>query len=90
MPYLADKLQGLLGKIPDQLVKILRHPIWNGVMSRFLSDEFYSYTGETLVPQKSSYMLNTTAAIRLVPGAKAQPLHRVSETARTVAVSCCI
>ncbi|CAI6095299.1 unnamed protein product [Clonostachys chloroleuca] len=45
------------------------------------SDEFSSYTGETLVPQKSGYMLNATTAIRLVPGAKAQPLHRVRPVA---------
>ena len=92
--------QGLLGKIPDQIVKILRLPVWNGIMDRFLrysshcsgnpilqihheqnltrsSDEFASYTGSTLVPQKSGYMLNATTAIRLVPGARAQPLHRV-------------
>jgi hypothetical protein len=41
------------------------------------SDEYSSYTGETLVPQKSGYMLASTAALRLVPGAKPQPLHRV-------------
>lgn len=47
-------------------------------MAHFLNDEFASYTGETLVPQKSGYMLASTAALRLVPGAKPQPLHRVS------------
>lgn len=31
-----------------------------------------------MVPQKSGYILASTAALRLVPGAKAQPLHRVS------------
>lgn len=94
--------QGLLGKMPQQITKILRLPVWNGIMDRFLrlaayeidiwclvghgpltldipSDEFASYTGETLVPQKSGYMLNATTAIRLVPGAKAQPLHRVRQ-----------
>lgn len=40
------------------------------------SDEYSAYTGDTLVHQKSGYMLNTTTAIRLVPGAKEQPLHR--------------
>lgn len=29
------------------------------------------------MPQKSGYMLNATTGIRLVPGAKSQPLHRV-------------
>lgn len=42
------------------------------------SDEYYSYTGENHLPQKSGYMLASTAALRLVPGAKPQPLHRVS------------
>lgn len=42
------------------------------------SDEYASYTGQKLVPQKSGYMLASTAALRLVPGAKPQPLHRVS------------
>lgn len=42
------------------------------------SDEYPSYTGEKLVPQKSGYMLATTAALRLEPGSNPQPLHRVS------------
>lgn len=42
------------------------------------SDEYYSYTGEKLLPQKSGYMLGSTAAMRLVPGCQRQPLHRVS------------
>lgn len=41
------------------------------------SDEYHSYTGENFLPQKSGYMLGSTAALRLVPGAKPQPLHRV-------------
>lgn len=43
-----------------------------------LSDTYSSYVGEKLVPQKSGYMLASTAALRLLPGAKHQPLHRVS------------
>jgi hypothetical protein len=46
------------------------------------SDEFSSYTGDKLVPQKSGYVLASTAALRLVPGAKPQPLHRVSTVSR--------
>lgn len=42
-----------------------------------ISDEYYSYTGEKLLPQKSGYILGSTAAMRLVPGCKSQPLHRV-------------
>ncbi|KIW59037.1 hypothetical protein, variant [Exophiala xenobiotica] len=72
----SQRVYGLLGKMPEQMTKILRLPVWNGIMERFLSDEFSSYTGEALIPQKSGYMLNATTAIRLVPGAKAQPLHR--------------
>jgi hypothetical protein len=64
--------------MPDQLIKIMRLPVWQGIMAHFLNDEFASYTGETLVPQKSGYMLASTAALRLVPGSKPQPLHRVS------------
>ena len=44
------------------------------------SDEYASYTGPNLIPQKSGYMLASTAALRLVPGAKPQPLHRASQT----------
>ncbi|KAL4820757.1 hypothetical protein BDW67DRAFT_172345 [Aspergillus spinulosporus] len=54
-PEGSQRVYGLLSKIPDQLVKIMRLP---------------------LVPQKSGYMLASTAALRLVPGAKPQPLHR--------------
>ncbi|WVQ79665.1 hypothetical protein IAT38_001765 [Cryptococcus sp. DSM 104549] len=70
------RVYGLLNKIPDALIKILRLPVWEGVMSRFLDDEYYSYTGEKFLPQKSGHMLASTAALRLVPGAKPQPLHR--------------
>ncbi|KKK15275.1 hypothetical protein ARAM_001924 [Aspergillus rambellii] len=75
-PYGSQRVYALLAKIPDQIVKIIRLPVWQGVMAHFLNDEFASYTGETLVSQKSGYMLATSAALRLVPGAKPQPLHR--------------
>ncbi|KAJ5584725.1 uncharacterized protein N7459_004525 [Penicillium hispanicum] len=75
-PEGSQRIYALLAKIPDQIVKIMRLPIWQGVMGRFLNDEYSSYTGDKLVPQKSGYMLASTAALRLVPGAKPQPLHR--------------
>ncbi|KAL2808416.1 hypothetical protein BJX63DRAFT_439436 [Aspergillus granulosus] len=75
-PEGSQRVYALLSKIPDQIVKIMRLPVWQGVMKEFLNDEFASYTGERLVPQKSGYMLASTAALRLVPGAKPQPLHR--------------
>ncbi|KAG9518800.1 hypothetical protein KCU93_g8284, partial [Aureobasidium melanogenum] len=75
-PEGSQRVYGLLAKIPDQLTKIVRLRVWQGIMAHFLNDEFASYTGETLVPQKSGYMLASTAALRLVPGAKPQPLHR--------------
>ncbi|AFR95217.2 phytanoyl-CoA dioxygenase [Cryptococcus neoformans C23] len=70
------RIYGLLGKIPQVITKIVRLPTWQGVMARFLNDEYSSYTGEKLIPQKSGYMLASTAALRLVPGAQKQPLHR--------------
>jgi hypothetical protein len=66
----------------------MRLPVWQGIMAHFLNDEFASYTGETLVPQKSGYMLASTAALRLVPGSKPQPLHRVSSK-RTIGEYVC-
>ncbi|KAI4840586.1 hypothetical protein E4T44_07907 [Aureobasidium sp. EXF-8845] len=75
-PEGSQRVYGLLARMPDQLVKIMRLPVWQGIMAHSLNDEFASYTGETLVPQKSGYMLATTAAFRLIPGAKPQPLHR--------------
>jgi hypothetical protein len=74
--------------MPDQLIKIMRLPVWQGIMAHFLNDEFASYTGETLVPQKSGYMLASTAALRLVPGSKPQPLHRVSSDCDIEHVCC--
>jgi hypothetical protein len=41
------------------------------------SDEFFAYTGDKLIPQRSGYMLASTAALRIGPGAEPQPLHRV-------------
>ncbi|KAL3479177.1 hypothetical protein BJX99DRAFT_268591 [Aspergillus californicus] len=75
-PEGSQRVYALLAKIPDQVVKIMRLPIWQSIMGEFLNDEFASYTGDKLVPQKSGYMLASTAALRLVPGAKPQPLHR--------------
>ncbi|KAF2639692.1 hypothetical protein P280DRAFT_453694 [Massarina eburnea CBS 473.64] len=75
-PEGSQRVYGLLGKMPDQLIQIMRLPTWQGIMDRFLSDEYASYTGETLMAQKSGYMLASTVALRLVPGAKPQPLHR--------------
>ncbi|KAL2813928.1 hypothetical protein BDW59DRAFT_167362 [Aspergillus cavernicola] len=75
-PEGSQRVYALLSKIPDQIVKIMRLPVWQGIMAQFLNDEFASYTGERLVPQKSGYMLASTASLRLVPGAKPQPLHR--------------
>ncbi|WWD22588.1 hypothetical protein CI109_107081 [Kwoniella shandongensis] len=70
------RVYGLLAKITNPLIKILRLPIWQGVMGKFLNDEYHSFTGEKFLPQKSGYMIASTAALRLVPGAKPQPLHR--------------
>nr|XP_019050669.1 phytanoyl-CoA dioxygenase [Kwoniella bestiolae CBS 10118]OCF29599.1 phytanoyl-CoA dioxygenase [Kwoniella bestiolae CBS 10118] len=75
-PEGSKRVYALLSKIPEQLTKIMRLDVWQGIMGRFLNDEYYSYTGENLLPQKSGYMLASTAALRLVPGAKPQPLHR--------------
>ena len=75
-PEGSQRVYALLSKMPTQLTEIMRLPVWQGIMERFLSDEYSSFTGEKLVPQKSGYMLASTAALRLVPGAKSQPLHR--------------
>ncbi|EED24637.1 conserved hypothetical protein [Talaromyces stipitatus ATCC 10500] len=71
-------LSSLLSKIPVQLTKIVRLSVWKSIMAHFLNDEFSFHTGETLVPQKSGYMLASTATLRLIPGAKPQPLHRAT------------
>ncbi|KAK5022455.1 hypothetical protein LTS07_010115 [Exophiala sideris] len=75
-PAGSQRVYALLAKMPEQLTKIMRLPVWQGIMGRFLNDEFASFTGEKLLPQKSGYMLASTAALRLVPGSKPQPLHR--------------
>ncbi|CAG7558233.1 unnamed protein product [Fusarium equiseti] len=77
-PEGSQRVYGLLGKMPEQIIKIMRLPVWQGIMAHFLNDEFSSYTGDKLVPQKSGYVLASTAALRLVPGAKPQPLHRAT------------
>ncbi|RSL75208.1 hypothetical protein CEP51_011079 [Fusarium floridanum] len=77
-PEGTQRVYGLLGKMPDLVVQTMRQEVWQGIMDRFLSDEYFSYTGDTLVPQKSGYMLATTAALRLAPGAQPQLLHRAT------------
>jgi len=32
----SQRVYGLLGKMPEQMTKILRLPVWNGIMERFL------------------------------------------------------
>ncbi|KAJ4245021.1 hypothetical protein NW762_014228 [Fusarium torreyae] len=75
-PEGTQRVYGLLGKMPDFIIQSMRHPVWQGIMDHFLSDESFSYTGDTLVSQKSGYMLASTAALRLAPGAQPQLLHR--------------
>ncbi|WWC68369.1 uncharacterized protein I206_102294 [Kwoniella pini CBS 10737] len=75
-PEGSKRVYALLSKIPEQLTKIMRLQVWQGIMGKFLNDEYYSYTGENHLSQKSGFMLASTAALRLVPGAKPQPLHR--------------
>ncbi|CZR69538.1 uncharacterized protein PAC_19438 [Phialocephala subalpina] len=65
---------GLLAKIPDQLIKIMRPPVWQGIMDCFEATR--PLLTDRLLSQKSGYMLASTAALRLTPGAKSQPLHR--------------
>ncbi|SPO06544.1 uncharacterized protein DNG_09234 [Cephalotrichum gorgonifer] len=75
-PKGTQRVYGLLGKMPDLIISTMRLKVWQGIMDHFLSDTCYSYTGDTLVPQKSGYMLASTAALRLAPGAQPQLLHR--------------
>ncbi|KAI5248765.1 hypothetical protein E4T42_05526 [Aureobasidium subglaciale] len=75
-PEGSQRVYGLLSKMTDPLIKIVRLPVWQQVMAHFLNDEFTSFTGQNRLAQKSGYMLASTAALRLVPGAQPQPLHR--------------
>ncbi|KAI5236556.1 hypothetical protein E4T43_08544 [Aureobasidium subglaciale] len=76
-PEGSQRVYGLLSKMTDPLIKIVRLPVWQQVMGHFLNDEFTSFTGQNRLAQKSGYILASTAALRLVPGAQPQPLHRV-------------
>ncbi|CAG9939666.1 unnamed protein product [Clonostachys rosea f. rosea IK726] len=69
-------LQGLLAKMPEQITKIIRLSVWQGVMAHFLNGEFVGFNGANKTTRKSGYILSSTAAIRLVPGAERQALHR--------------
>ncbi|CAH0022756.1 unnamed protein product [Clonostachys rhizophaga] len=72
----ARCLQGLLAKMPEQITKIIRLSVWQGVMAHFLNGEFVGFDGANKTTRKSGYILSSTAAIRLVPGAERQALHR--------------
>ncbi|KAF8847910.1 hypothetical protein BDZ45DRAFT_733284 [Acephala macrosclerotiorum] len=58
-----------------QLMKNLVMASFRKAGSEYIDER--SYTGEKLPSQKNGYMLASTAALRLTPGAKPQPLHRV-------------
>ncbi|TYJ56766.1 hypothetical protein B9479_002536 [Cryptococcus floricola] len=75
-PEGSSRIYGLLGKVPEPTIKVLRLPIWQSVMAKFLNDEYFSYVGDKHLPQKSGYMVAATAALRLVPGVQRQPLHK--------------
>ncbi|EWZ43169.1 hypothetical protein FOCG_01946 [Fusarium oxysporum f. sp. radicis-lycopersici 26381] len=75
-PEGSQRAYGLLAKMPEQIIKIIRLNIWQGVMARFLNGEFVGFNGANKTTRKSGYILSSTAAIRLVPGAERQALHR--------------
>ncbi|KAK2134401.1 hypothetical protein NOF04DRAFT_1352640 [Fusarium oxysporum II5] len=75
-PEGSQRAYGLLAKMPEQIIKIIRLDVWQGVMARFLNGEFVGFNGANKTTRKSGYILSSTAAIRLVPGAERQALHR--------------
>ncbi|OJJ49992.1 hypothetical protein ASPZODRAFT_22693 [Penicilliopsis zonata CBS 506.65] len=75
-PAKSERVYGLLGKMPNQIVQIMRLPVWQKIMEHFLQKPFKFYVGEKLVENLSGYTLSTSAMLRLVPGAERQPLHR--------------
>ncbi|KAK7212477.1 hypothetical protein V2G26_019655, partial [Clonostachys chloroleuca] len=75
-PEGSQRAYGLLAKMPEQITKIIRLSVWQGVMAHFLNGEFVGFNGANKTTRKSGYILSSTAAIRLVPGAERQALHR--------------
>ncbi|CAH0057839.1 unnamed protein product [Clonostachys solani] len=75
-PEGSQRAYGLLAKMPEQITKIIRLNVWQGVMAHFLNGEFVGFNGANKTSRKSGYILSSTAAIRLVPGAERQSLHR--------------
>ncbi|KAI5475884.1 hypothetical protein MNV49_000766 [Pseudohyphozyma bogoriensis] len=73
-------MDGLIRRCPDQMVEILRNPVWNAIMKEFLSrtEEFapLRYEEEGTRPVHTSYQLTVTSGCDLGPGAIPQNLHR--------------
>jgi hypothetical protein len=72
----THRIYGLLGKLPGPVAEIIQHPVWSGIMAAFLSDETTEWIGETEITQQNSYQLTLTQSFTILPGCKAQPLHR--------------
>lgn len=72
---LTDRAQGIIAKAPT-VVELLMLPALAGLAEAVLSRETKGWSGETSISVRSSITLSDTLAISVLPGAKAQKLHR--------------
>jgi hypothetical protein len=72
----THRIYGLLGKLPGPVSEVVQHPIWSAIMEAFLADETTEWIGDQEVTQQNTYQLALSQSFTILPGCKAQPLHR--------------
>jgi hypothetical protein len=70
------RIYGLLGKMPEQVIEILRHDVWKGIGERLLSDERTEFIGDEEITLKSGYKMSLAQSFTIMAGCKKQKLHR--------------
>ncbi|GAA6010597.1 hypothetical protein JCM10207_007755 [Rhodosporidiobolus poonsookiae] len=69
-------LRGMLGLLPEQVSKVVLHPVWHALMTEVLKTQVHAYVGEQLMTTDTSYLLSLAVGFRVTPGATNQVLHR--------------
>ncbi|GAA5825646.1 hypothetical protein JCM11251_000321 [Rhodosporidiobolus azoricus] len=77
-------LRGMLGKMPQQVSKVVTHQLWNAIMHELLKTHVEAYVGDSLLVTETTHQLSLAVGFQVNPGASDQVLHR-DQTIHSVA-----
>ncbi|GAA5885544.1 hypothetical protein JCM6882_007461 [Rhodosporidiobolus microsporus] len=69
-------LRGMLGKMPQQISKVVMHPVWNAIMHEILKTRVEAYVGDHLMVTETTHQMSLAVGFQVNPGASNQVLHR--------------